>query len=510
MEIVFNHSKSEMEKIKKAHLESMAAENAVGSLLERYLDSVLRTSGWAWCCGNFVRAIDFIKFENGVWYELQIKNRSNTENSSTGWNTFLKEKCGIDIALTSSGNIAYDLLAKDDTGAITGSDANITLDSGAVIGNGVAKNKNSVVPEYGNYYEAMTDAPQSIDTGSNGWMIKATSGDDTIISGGEDSINAGAGNNFITLKGSAVTIDAASGNNSIFIDDNVKSVILLNYDSSKDTLSGNTGVVTFDKTNTAQENNADTANNETSGDLPGNPNVAPNASDIILDGNDNYFNTVGGSLFTGNDVIKVDLTKAIDPSNPVPVGGFIVSGSETNASFVSTNADAKKGQLVGQVASVYPELMTFTFRGLTLNVKDRQFIDGNNTTVLKTFSSFDDVGTDSDNADDTGNEYEKYVVASIYKWWMKESLNLSYLNYGYSFEDEDATPLIINMHFNKTKGGSNALASVSHSYSYSDGKATVLDLNINKDYYNNLTNYNDVDGGDGGDENTSIYLDNSL
>ncbi len=27
----------------------------------------------------------------------------NTENSSTGWNEFLKEKCGIDIALTSRG-----------------------------------------------------------------------------------------------------------------------------------------------------------------------------------------------------------------------------------------------------------------------------------------------------------------------------------------------------------------------------------------------------------------------
>ena len=83
MRKVFGYSKEESDIIKKTHLESMASENAVGTLLERYLDSELRKSGWAWCCGNFVKAIDFIKYENGVWYELQIKNRSNTENSSS-------------------------------------------------------------------------------------------------------------------------------------------------------------------------------------------------------------------------------------------------------------------------------------------------------------------------------------------------------------------------------------------------------------------------------------------
>lgn len=83
MQKVFDYTKEETEVIKQTHLESMASENAVGTLLERYLDSVLRENGWAWCCGNFVKAIDFIKFDNGVWFELQIKNRSNTENSSS-------------------------------------------------------------------------------------------------------------------------------------------------------------------------------------------------------------------------------------------------------------------------------------------------------------------------------------------------------------------------------------------------------------------------------------------
>ncbi len=66
MQTVFGYSQEESEKIKKYHLESMACENAVGSLLERYLDSVLRPAGWSWCCGDFVHAIDFIKNENGI------------------------------------------------------------------------------------------------------------------------------------------------------------------------------------------------------------------------------------------------------------------------------------------------------------------------------------------------------------------------------------------------------------------------------------------------------------
>ncbi|MBR4151455.1 MAG: hypothetical protein IKT98_00670, partial [Selenomonadaceae bacterium] len=437
----------------------------------------------------------------------------NEADSSNGWINFLKEKCGIDL-----DNI--------DTGAITGSDANITLDSGAVIGTGVEKSKANIVPEYGNYYEAMTDAPQSIDTGTNGWIIKATAGNDTIISGGEDSINAGAGNNFITIKGATATIDVANGNNSIFIDSSVKSVVLLNYDATKNILRGNTSVITLGDAITQTDVKGsgdeiwveeDTA--QTSGDLPGNPtpskssrgvvnaDSATNASNIILDGNDNYFNTQGTTTYSGNKVIKVDLTKAINPSDPVPVGGFIVSGTDTDANFVSTNTAAKQGSIVGQVASVYPELMSFTFNGLTLNVCDRRYKNKDGSyTVLKTFDSFDDVGTDSSSSD-TGNEYEKYIVASIYKWWMKESLNLNYFDYGYSFLDDDATPLVINLHFDKIEGGSNALAAVSYYYSPVSGAATQLDLIINKDYYDDLVNYNDVDGGA---ENTFVYLDRTI
>ncbi len=84
MEKAYGYTAEECEKIKIEHQHSMCAENCVGNLLERYLDSQLRQSNWNWCCGEFVKAIDFIaKNQDGDWVALQIKNRDNSENSSS-------------------------------------------------------------------------------------------------------------------------------------------------------------------------------------------------------------------------------------------------------------------------------------------------------------------------------------------------------------------------------------------------------------------------------------------
>lgn len=73
------------ERIKIEHQFSMSAENLVGGLLERYIAQVLEPHGWVWCAGDFVRAIDFIKYNTStqLWEAVQIKNRDNTENSSS-------------------------------------------------------------------------------------------------------------------------------------------------------------------------------------------------------------------------------------------------------------------------------------------------------------------------------------------------------------------------------------------------------------------------------------------
>jgi hypothetical protein len=84
MQEAYDYTAEECEQIKIEHQHSMCAENCVGALLERYLNSVLHPHGWHWCCGDFVKAIDFVRKNNdGTWLALQVKNRDNSENSSS-------------------------------------------------------------------------------------------------------------------------------------------------------------------------------------------------------------------------------------------------------------------------------------------------------------------------------------------------------------------------------------------------------------------------------------------
>ena len=59
----------------------MAAENVQGNLLEEYIAGEIKAFGWIWCQGSCLRAIDFCKDDGSVL--LQIKNKYNTENSSS-------------------------------------------------------------------------------------------------------------------------------------------------------------------------------------------------------------------------------------------------------------------------------------------------------------------------------------------------------------------------------------------------------------------------------------------
>ena len=82
----FEIDTNDLERAKREHLLSMGAENLVGDLLERYLSTILEPRGWIWCSGAMVRAVDFVKPPtqvNGHWRMLQVKNRDNSENSSS-------------------------------------------------------------------------------------------------------------------------------------------------------------------------------------------------------------------------------------------------------------------------------------------------------------------------------------------------------------------------------------------------------------------------------------------
>jgi hypothetical protein len=81
----FDFPDADLEKAVDWHLLSMKAENIVGELLERYIAHVIEDdSGWVWCSGSVVKAVDFIyRDRTGQWVALQVKNRDNSENSSS-------------------------------------------------------------------------------------------------------------------------------------------------------------------------------------------------------------------------------------------------------------------------------------------------------------------------------------------------------------------------------------------------------------------------------------------
>ena len=65
-------------------MEAMGAENFIGWILESYIASEAEPLGWVWCSGAIVRSVDFIRpMDGGNWRMLQVKNRSNSENSSS-------------------------------------------------------------------------------------------------------------------------------------------------------------------------------------------------------------------------------------------------------------------------------------------------------------------------------------------------------------------------------------------------------------------------------------------
>jgi hypothetical protein len=69
-----------LKQIEFAHRLSMSAENIQGLLLEEFLSKQLGEYGWYCCWGESVRHVDFCHVDGSL---LQVKNRSNSENSSS-------------------------------------------------------------------------------------------------------------------------------------------------------------------------------------------------------------------------------------------------------------------------------------------------------------------------------------------------------------------------------------------------------------------------------------------
>ena len=73
-------SAKQVNEIIYAHRLGMSAENILGLLLEEFLFQKLSPAGWAMAWGETVKHVDFCHRDGRL---LQIKNRSNSENSSS-------------------------------------------------------------------------------------------------------------------------------------------------------------------------------------------------------------------------------------------------------------------------------------------------------------------------------------------------------------------------------------------------------------------------------------------
>ncbi len=68
-------------KFERYHNLYMSAENIQGALLEEYIANNIEKLGWIWCKGCTIKSTDFCKKDGSAF--LQIKNKYNTENSSS-------------------------------------------------------------------------------------------------------------------------------------------------------------------------------------------------------------------------------------------------------------------------------------------------------------------------------------------------------------------------------------------------------------------------------------------
>lgn len=81
VQIAMNADEEFASRMSAHHNLFMSAENIQGNLLEEYISLSAKPYGWIWCIGNVLRAVDFCSSDGDIL--LQIKNKSNTENSSS-------------------------------------------------------------------------------------------------------------------------------------------------------------------------------------------------------------------------------------------------------------------------------------------------------------------------------------------------------------------------------------------------------------------------------------------
>lgn len=506
---------------------------------------------------------------------------------------FLEKYCGIQLptrywltngsytwyadSVTDSAGNPLCLSGNVDTGAITGSDANITLHSGdtdyygntidlsalvtkygltlendgsLIIGTGTEKTDRSVVPEtFINTYTATTTAAQKIITDNRDWVVKATDADDTITSGGADSINAGAGNDIITVNGDGATVTSGDGSDNIEISAQIRDVAISDL-TAEDTMTINGSfeigaakiedmmLIITDKSGKRKLRLGDFTN-ATNGKLNiggASMTIGQWLTNSGIDLNNLETTTYAASVGIGssnveapdnvedNDGSRINIdpeytptplpesVKTAEPTLTGPSRSSNTSGDSpvtVNLANVDTSTAGNievDGQVVGSTSSTYPDAITFTRNGLTVHLLGTSSSTSGNPT--NNGQSLITPLTLNDLTDD-----QKAIIAGLFKWWAAETINLNEESYGIGFNSDTTMCKDIGLFFYNdglTSGGG-TLATVwnwqrTYTDNTGDGFTTQLMLNVNMRFYSGV----DADKVDGEGSGTKALLDRTL
>ena len=499
---------------------------------------------------------------------------------------FLKKYCGVYLEdkpwIKEDGSVTKWTGVKTgnfDTGAITGLDANITLSVGdnvygktltstdlsalaqkygdeaklssdgntIVLGTStIEKTAASVVPEeFINTYIATTNVAQNIRTGSRDWVVKATDKNDTVISGGADSIDAGAGDDFITVNTTGATVISGEGADTVKISTQVSDVTITDFNNQDTmTISGTFEVgsakiedmllVITDKTGKRKLRLGDfekaigaTVNIGTTSTTLANllagaginlndlekttyaksvgvtDSSEQNSSDKLDDGHSKTI--IGDPDYKPTATVNARSNDITSSSQEIPDR----NSNATNGDIVAVNLDDLDtsqagnvqvgGTIVGNLSSTYPNASHFTRNGLTIHLLGKL----TDETVQKNISlewSSDRPVNDSGESQIhylTLNELtadQKTIIAGLFKWWANDCLTLDEDSYGISFNSDTAKIKDIGLYFYNDSGSDGNLAAVwSWGTGSEPGYATKLMLSINMHYYDGIST-TDVDG----------------
>ncbi|MBR1730799.1 MAG: hypothetical protein IJ728_14885, partial [Selenomonadaceae bacterium] len=338
-------------------------------------------------------------------------------------------------------------------------------------------------------------------------IVESTEHSDSIISGGEDSINSGYGDDYIEVHGKNATILTGNGNDIVSVASGVDKVIIakdaeqINFADGIENYSTESTVINdIEALIYTRNNNVRTGNfiedDNFNGKNDGNVSYTINDVELFDDGegrvaidNPPKIEETQPTLTPSTKKSKLKTVKLSGQYTGEEVATINLDDVNTTEGYFKFNNGAGDFQsttstnMLGKVDSWSPEELYFSARGLSVVKVQRETSSG--TTEITSYNDLE--------------KGEKDILAGLYKWWLKESIKINEESYGLGYDTRNISVTYNGYTYNSTYSAPNSitvnfqnkdtttLAAISRS-SWSDiGRTASLQLNINMKYYNDIS-----------------------